>query len=256
MMVIQLGNNHTITIGHLTKMGSLNDVLAIGNSYRRNRRLKEITIEEYLRRNETWEFIQEVEAKYGKNTSWEFHSLEKDSKNRVIYSKYIKQFSVIKSQRGGKPENRGVWANLQIMLDLAIYLSPTLRLEMIDIFIESRILEWRDIGGDNYVLLNKAIDTLPDRIGKNNFVIHIEIAKLFREKLDLIDTKGYNAKEHTAMIQEKRATWEDRLIYSIEIGFITSFKQLKNIFKSIKVTSILTWSCSRPIGGSRMVLAL
>ncbi len=35
IMVIQLGNNHTITIGHLTKMGSLNDVLAIGNSYRR-----------------------------------------------------------------------------------------------------------------------------------------------------------------------------------------------------------------------------
>ena len=125
MMVIQLGNNHTITIGHLTKMGSLNDVLAIGNSYRRNRGLKEITIEEYLRRNETWEFIQEVEAKYGKNANWEFPSLEKDSKNRVIYSKYIKQFSVIKSQRGGKPENRGVWANLQIMLDLAIYLSPT-----------------------------------------------------------------------------------------------------------------------------------
>ncbi len=73
---------------------------------------------------------------------------------------------------------------------------------MIDIFLESRILEWRDIGGDNYVILNKAIDTLLDRIGKNNFAIYIEIAKLFREKLDLIDTKGYNAKEHTALIQE------------------------------------------------------
>ncbi len=164
--------------------------------------LKEITIEEYLRRNETWEFIQEVETKYGKNTSWEIPSLEKDSKNRVIYSKYVKQFSVIKSQRGGKLENRGIWANLQIMLDLAIYLSPTLRLEMIDIFLESKILEWRDIGGDNYILLNKAIDTLPDRIGKNNHGIYIEIAKQFREKLELINTRGYNAKEHTAVIQE------------------------------------------------------
>ncbi len=115
------------------------------------------------------------------------------------------------------------------MLDLAIYLSPTLRLEMIDIFLESKILEWRDIGGNNYVLLNKAIDTLPDRIGKNNLGAHIEIAKQFREKLELINTKGYNAKEHTAIIQEKRAIWEDRLIYSIEIGFITSFEQLKNI---------------------------
>ncbi len=63
------------------------------------------------------------------------------------------------------------------MLDLAIYLSPTLILEMIDIFLESKILEWRDIGGDNYIFLNKAIDTLPDKKGKNNS--GIQIAKLF-----------------------------------------------------------------------------
>ena len=73
------------------------------------------------------------------------------------------------------------------MLDLAIYFSPTLRLEMIDIFLESKILEWRDIGGDNYVLLNKAIDTLPDRVDKNNWGIYIEIARFFREKLNLVD---------------------------------------------------------------------
>ena len=81
-------------------------------------------------------------------------------------------------------------ANLQIMLDLAIYLSPTLRLEMIDIFLESKILEWRDIGGNNYIFLNKAIDSLPDRKGKNNSGIHIKIAKIFREKLDLVDTQS------------------------------------------------------------------
>ena len=88
------------------------------------------------------------------------------------------------------------------MLDLAIYFSPTLRLEMIDIFLESKILEWRYIGGDNYILLNKAIDTLPDRIDKSNWGIYIEIARLFREKLNLVDTRGYNEKEHTAIIQE------------------------------------------------------
>ncbi len=217
-------------------MGSLNDVLAIGNSYRQNNGLRTIELKEWLSRELTWEFIHEVEVKYGKKTKSEnlaFGNYRR-SNGQLEYSKLIKQFSVIKSQRGGKVENRGVWANLQIMLDLAIYLSPTLRLEMIDIFLESKILEWRDIGGDNYVLLNKAIDTLPDRIDKNNWGNYIEIAKQFRKQLGLVDTLGYNAKEHTAMIQEKRAKWEDRLIYSIEIGFITSFEQLKNILGQLK----------------------
>jgi hypothetical protein len=136
MMTVKIGHEHTVQIGHLTKMGNLNDILKIGNLYRKEKGLKEITLEEYLRRSETWEFIIEVEQKYGKTANRDFPSLEKDEKNRIVYGQYMNQFSVIKSQKGGKPENRGVWANLQIMLDLAIYLSATLRLEMIDIFIK------------------------------------------------------------------------------------------------------------------------
>jgi hypothetical protein len=52
--------------GHLTKMGKLNDVLKIGNIYRTEKGLSEIGLDEYLRRRETWEFILEVEQKYGK----------------------------------------------------------------------------------------------------------------------------------------------------------------------------------------------
>jgi hypothetical protein len=208
IMSVRIGENHSIAIGHLNKMGNLNDVLAIGNSYRRNKGLKDIGLDEYLRRNETWEFIQEVELKYSKNPKREIPVLEKDSKNRVLYSKYIKKFSVIKSQRGGKVENRGIWANLQIMLDLAIYLSPTLRLEM--------------------------IDTLPDRKDKSNQGIYIQIAKQFREKLEILDTKGYNEKEHNSFIQETRAKWLDRLISMIDTELITSYKQLVEILDKLK----------------------
>lgn len=234
IMSVRIGENHSIAIGHLNKMGNLNDVLAIGNSYRRNKGLKDIGLDEYLRRNETWEFIEEVELKYSKNPKREIPVLDKDSKNRVLYSKYIKEFSVIKSQRGGKVENRGIWANLQIMLDLAIYLSPTLRLEMIDIFIESKILEWRDLGGDSYKELNLIIDTLPDRKDKSNQGIYIQIAKQFREKLEILDTTGYNEKEHNSFIQETRAKWLDRLISMIDTELITSYKQLVEILDKLK----------------------
>ena len=88
-------------------MGKLNDVLLIGNSYRRNKGLREKRLDEWLSRVETWMFIQEVEAKYGDKTKTEHLVFEEFIRNngQLEYSK----FTTIKSQRGGKPENRGVW---------------------------------------------------------------------------------------------------------------------------------------------------
>jgi hypothetical protein len=234
-MTIQIGKNHTVKIGHLSQMGKLNDVLEIGNEYRKEKGYKKIGLDEYLRRQETWEFIIEVEQKYGKTTKREIPVLEKDDKNRVLYSKFLKQFSVIKSQRGGKPENRGVWANLQIMLDLAIYLSPTLRLEMIDVFINQKILFWRDVGGDNFKEFNKLIDTLPDRKEKNNTGIYVSMSKRIRQKLSILSTKGYNEKEHDALVQENRAEWLKTLSFAINVGWIKSFDELKNAFDKLEL---------------------
>jgi hypothetical protein len=237
-MMVNIGNNHTIKIGHLTKMGRLSDVFAIGNSYRENQNLRALSISEWLRKENVWEFIVEVELKYGDK----FQSAEsalcisdyKNSSGKIDYAKLIKKFSVIKSQRGGKPENRGVWANLFILLKASTYLSPKLELEIYEVFIKSKILELRDLGGDNFILLNKAIDTLPDRKGKNNRGVYIQIAKQFREKLELVDTKGYNVKEAIAEIQEKRSKWEANLIAMIETELITSYEQLKMILDRLK----------------------
>ncbi len=237
-MMVNIGNNHTIKIGHLTKMGRLSDVFAIGNSYRENQNLRALSISEWLRKENVWEFIYEVELKYGDK----FQSVDstlcisdyKNKSGQIDYAKLIKKFSVIKSQRGGKPENRGVWANLFILLKASTYLSPKLELEIYEVFIKSKILELRDLGGDNFILLNRAIDTLPDRKGKNNRGVYIQIAKQFREKLELVNTKGYNIKEAIAEIQEKRAKWENSLIDMIETELITSYEQLKMILDKLK----------------------
>jgi len=237
-MMVNIGNNHTIKIGHLTKMGRLSDIFAIGNSYRENKKLQPLSVTEWLRKENVWEFIYEVELKYGdKVQSGESPLWIPDYKNKlgkINYSKLIKNFSVIKSQRGGKAENRGVWANLFILLKASTYLSPKLELEVYEVFINSKILELRDVGGDNYILLNKAIDTLPDREDKNNRGAYIQIAKQFRAKLNLIETKGYNMKEAIAEIQEKRNDWEHSLIVMIETGLINSYEQLKLILGKLK----------------------
>ncbi len=125
-MVVQLGNA-TVKIHHKTMMGSLNDILTIGNSYRLAKGLRELRMDEYLNKESTWELIQSAEYRVNKDFYNDGNPVIiklcdfKKKNGQLEYSKLMKKFSVIKS----------------------------------------KILEWRDLGGDNYILLNKAIDKLP-----------------------------------------------------------------------------------------------
>jgi hypothetical protein len=247
MMTIQIGKNYTVQIGHLTKMGSLNDVLKIGNEYRKEKALREIEIREWLVKESTWEFIIKVFNQENKKSNSQIASLDigatirglpRDLSNRIAFGEVLKtkKFnSVIKSQRGGKPENRGYWANLFLLLDLANFLDVDLKYEMYEIFIENKILFWRDVGGDSFKEFNEIIDTLPDRKNKNNFGIYIQVSTQIRKKLEILKTKGYNEKEHDALIQENRAEWLKSLTFAVKVGFIKSYEELKNTLKKLEV---------------------
>jgi len=235
-MKVKIGNG-LIKIGHLTQMGKLNDIFEIGNDYRIKENKKPKKIEQFLKSPDTWEFIIEVERKYGNATQTSISDVclseYRSESGEMRYSELIKKLSVIKSQRGGKPENRGIWTNLQILLKGAMYLSPKLELEVIDVFLDSKILYFRDIGGDNFKVLNKYIDTLPDRIGKNNKGIYIQIALILRNKLEIFETKGYNEEEHNALIQKKRSEYLQSLTDMIKVGFIRNYNQLKDILRKL-----------------------
>jgi hypothetical protein len=238
MMSVQIGKDHTVKIGHLTQVGKLNDVLLIGNSYRVKRGLRAVELKEWLRLESTWEYI--VVRSASKENPDIFNcavtpqldfTLTKDQHNKVDFSSMMKKYSnVIYSKRG---KYGGTWADLRVMLDLATYLDPVLKLEMYEIFITHKLLQWRDIGGDNFKEFNKVIDTLPDRVGLNNRSKYIEMSKVFRKKLDILDTKGYNEKEHNALIQQKRAEWLDKLTFSINLGFVQNYEQLKSTVEKL-----------------------
>lgn len=158
---------------------------------------------------------------------------KKDNGKKVKYGEVIKKFSVIKSQRGGKPENRGVWANLHILLKGAMYLSPKLEYEVIDVFLNSKILFFRDLGGDNFKEFNRIIDTLPDRADKNNNGVYIQVSLLIRKKLEILDTKGYNREGHNAIIQKNRSEYLSNLTSMVKVGLITSYPQLKEMIEKL-----------------------
>jgi hypothetical protein len=226
-------------------MGNLNDVLKIGNEYRKAKGLREIEISEWLRKESTWEFIIKVFNEENKRSNWQIASLDigatisnlpRDSSNRIAFGEVFKtkEFSlVIKSQRGGKPENRGVWANMFLLLDLANFLDVDLKYEMYEVFIHQKILFWRDLGGDNFKEFNKIVDTLPDRIGENNQGIYIQVAKKIRNKLDILSTKGYNEKEHHSLIQEKRSEYLKSLTDFVKLELIRDYEHLKEIIDKL-----------------------
>ena len=56
-MVVQLGNYGTVKIGHLDRMGSANEILAIGNQIRESKGLKPKKLDTFLRLATTWEKI-------------------------------------------------------------------------------------------------------------------------------------------------------------------------------------------------------
>ncbi|EJF06975.1 KilA-N domain-containing protein [Thiovulum sp. ES] len=235
-MTIQIGKNHTVKIGHLSQMGSLTDIFNIGNGYRELEGKKPKTIEQFLSLPDTWEFITEAEIRKNPNRhSDDLKIPTKDNGKKVLYGQAIKKFSVIKSQKGGKPENRGYWANLHILLKGAIYLSAKLEYEVIDVFINQKILFWRDVGGDNFKEFNKIVDTLPDRKEKNNTGIYVSMSKRIRQKLSILSTKGYNEKEHDSLVQENRAEWLKTLGFAINVGWIKSFDELKNTFDKLEL---------------------
>jgi len=259
-MSVRLGNYGTVTIGHLTRMGSADEILAIGNQIREEKGLKPKRLKDYLRRKETWEKIiklynvsvEDDSKKFFGNCRKSFggfppkvlystiDDLPKDSKGTIQYQEVLKTQQlnhIIKIQNRGKLQNRGTWFEVTLLLDLATWLDVDLWYEVYSTFIEGKILEHRDAGGEAFKRLNKAIDTLPDRQPhlkpKGNKGVYINVAKMIREKLSIIDTKGYNEDEHDRIVQEKREEYINKLVTTIELGLVTSYPQLKEVIKKL-----------------------
>jgi hypothetical protein len=252
MMTVQIGSFGTLEIGHLDKIGNVAKVIDIGNINRLAKGLEPILLDRILEKQDIWEFIiarnnqilRESKSRYSREIKKldNFDVLQSDysellpyktSSGHIRYGELMTRFpNLIKSKRG---KNGGTWAEIYILLKIASMLDKDLEVEIYRIFINHKLLFWRDVGGDNFKEFNAMIDTLPDRIGKNNIKLYIEMAQILREKLNIENTKGYNEKEHFSIIQVNRAKLLDRLTSMIEVGLITSYSKLKEIILKIKL---------------------
>jgi hypothetical protein len=243
MMQVKIGNFGTIKIGHLDQIGDVSQVVEMGNESRKEKGLEPITLDSLLKKQSIWEFIisrntqktafsnssdsEELKVKSNYSLLSKFKTL----KGEIQYSELMKKFpDLIKSKRG---RYGGTWAELFILLKIASMLDKDLEVEIYRVFIEEKLLDWRDLGGDYFKEFNKIIDTLPDRKGEDNTNIYIDFALIIRDKLKIDKTRGYNLEQHNSKIQQKRTEYLSNLTSMIKVGLITNYEQLRDIFMKL-----------------------
>lgn len=222
LMQVRIGD-HVLPIEHKTMVGNLTEVWKIGNAYRKMRDLPELDMNNWLRSPETLEYIQVVEKDLGFKYVDPTHYEIKDSKlTKMITSPLIKT----KRGKGG-----GTWAHLYILLDAAARLDPNFKHQMYKTFVEGRILQWREDSGDEFINLNIAIDAyLPEREGKENTGIFIQVAKQLKAKI-LNGEEVWNTATFSQL--EKRAKIEKDLCNFLKLGMIKNYEHLKEVIAKL-----------------------
>ena len=184
-------------------MGSLTDLFSIGNAMRVGEGKKAAVLSQFLESGRTIDFASVIQDVHG-----------------------IKAYEV-----AGRGATGGTWACLQMMIFAAEYLSPRFHLEVIDAFINNKILEWRDVSGDEFKALNIAIDNyLPGRDGKSNKGIYINTAKMLLEKVNP-SIRTWN--DASADELRERATIENKLVTTLQLGLIKDWEHMKEIIEKI-----------------------
>lgn len=221
-MQVRIGN-HVLPIEHKTMVGSLTEVWKIGNAYRKMRNLPELDLSHWMRSPETLEYIQAVERDLGLESA---ESADYETVNSVLTRTITSPLIRTKRGKGG-----GTWTHLYILLDAAARLDPNFKHQMYKTFVEGRILQWREDSGDEFINLNIAIDAyLPEREGKENTGIFIQVAKQLKAKI-LNGEEVWNTATFTQL--EKRAKIEKDLCNFLKLGMIKNYEHLKEVIAKL-----------------------
>jgi hypothetical protein len=222
-MILQF-DDKTLAVEHKTKMGSLTELWAIGNSIRESKGLNQLDMKNYLRSPETLELVQAIERKYG----IESKCVESTQLKRGMVDTI--QSQLIQAKRGR--HGGGTWAHLYILLDSASRMDADFKVRMYDILVEGKLLEWRDDSGDSFKALNVVLDlTVVKKTGNRpETLVYQTVAKAIKDNV-----KPTGGDWNTATYDElkRRTTIENQLMTILKLGFIKSFEQLLQTIKDI-----------------------
>ena len=134
--------------------------------------------------------------------------------------------------RSGRGKTARTMAHISVGILLAEQISPHFHAMVHKTFIESKLLEFRDLGATEFKALNLAIDShLPEREHKeSNKGIYISVAKLLRKKI-LGDDIDWNSASPSQI--HERYEFESDLCKALKRGLILNYDHLKQVISKL-----------------------
>ena len=182
------------------KLVCLNDLLIAGNAWRVNVKLPPKRLVDILSTDGFKNFLESAERMSGAQPG--------------------ELLKIVGKGRGAR-----TMGGILVAIYVAEQLSTDFHVKVIQTFVESKILEFRQLGATEFRTLNAAIDQyLPGRDSKSNVGVFITVAKMLRSKI-LISSEDWN----TATVSEtnRRYEIEAKLADYLKMGLIADFKHLK-----------------------------
>ena len=195
-----------------TEMVEMKSFVARGNSIRLSKGKDVYNAAKYLNGDDMNEFIDALIRKYGGTRDAYIRVDGKGSKARTI-------------------------ADIRIAVKLAMKMDSDFELEVIDSFIG--LADWRLKGGDEFKLLNQAIDRyLPGREGKaSNQGCYINIAKVIRRRCDAAPVRAtdptWNQESADKHAQAMRYEMQHKLVNLLELGLVRDWEHLKDLVERV-----------------------
>jgi hypothetical protein len=207
IMRVRFGDRK-LTIGHKDKMGSLNELISIGNDYRVENGKEPMRMDKILELKGISEYIIMLENKENLNSP-------KSGDLEVSDIKGVRH--VLKTKRG---KYGGTWSHLNIMVRIAIEMNPEFADDVITTFVKGKLLEYRDIAGDDFKILSAAIrifdPTTSNRISMARGLNYIVFNTHYR---DIRNTGTTEQLKEMVDIQQK-------LAFAIDMNYIKTFDEL------------------------------
>ena len=215
--------NGVVKTDHATGMISVNDIVQIGNANRFKKGLNPHSVARIKANKSIADFVEAVEKQIA------------DGKNPMFTPP--QQLLT----RNGAGRGKETYAFLPVALKIASEVDVDFEAELYRTFIMNSILVARDDGGDEYNTLRVIIDSfLPEREGKNNDHIIINVSKMIRKKIfsdDIIEKLDgrnvWNTEYAEPLHHRMRANIEARLSDYLSNGLVRNWEHLKELIEKL-----------------------
>lgn len=207
--------NGIMAVDRETDMVNLNELIVVGNKYREESGMNPVDMQDYLRRRETWEFINVLDSK-----SPESGELKVDQSGQIAYTELIKSTDLITSKRG---RYGGTYGDVYIAIDVAAWINPEFKYEVYKTFVESKIVGIRNSGVDK---VRELTSLMQDRFADINTHDYVTINMAINRKVNGVYVKGWDHHMADADKQKARLDLITACCTLVDGGFIDNVTAL------------------------------